>query len=471
MKTPWIVLLTLALFALPTFADAIGERHQARKGLEALRRWNQITCDATALDHTPALRQQMGPGRASRALAMVHLAIFDALNAEVGRYRSYSGVQAIMQPVSVEAAIGQAAHDTLVALFPAQKAGFDTLLAAELAVLRNRPARANGIEVGKRAAAAVLALRANDGSDHPEAIIGVDWTTSDLPGHWRMDPISQIPLALGAHWSECAPFVVESSSQFRVPPPPPMTSPEYTAAFNEVKRLGSINSTERTPEQTVIGIYWGYDGTPGLSAPPRLYNQITLQIAEQMGSDAIETARLLALVNLSMTDATLTVWESKYYYDVWRPITGVREADAGTGPTGAGDGNDATIGDVNWIPLGAPASNVPNGVDFTPPFPAYPSGHAGMGGALFQTLRRFYGTDDISFTFVSDEFNGLTRDSQGNVRPLIPRSFANLSQAEEENGQSRIYLGIHWAFDKTASIDLGRAVANYIFDRALVPLH
>ena len=171
-----------------------------------------------------------------------------------------------------------------------------------------------------------------------------------------------------------------------------------------------------------------------------------------------------------MADAGIAIWESKYYYQFWRPVTGIREADVGSGPTGQGDGNAATLGDPTFTPLGAPASNL-IGPNFTPPFPAYPSGHAGFGGALFETLRKFFGRDNIPFTFVSDEFNGVTRDHDGNFRPLTPRSFASLSEAEEENGQSRIYLGIHWAFDKTEGISQGRNVADYVFDHAFTPLH
>jgi hypothetical protein len=128
------------------------------------------------------------------------------------------------------------------------------------------------------------------------------------------------------------------------------------------------------------------------------------------------------------------------------------------------------LGDPTFSPLGAPASNL-QGPNFTPPFPAYPSGHAGFGGALFQTLRRFYGTDRIPFTFISDEFNGITEDNQGNVRPLIERTFRSLSEAEEENGQSRIYLGIHWAFDKTEGIAQGKRVANFVFDHSFRRRH
>ena len=152
---------------------------------------------------------------------------------------------------------------------------------------------------------------------------------------------------------------------------------------------------------------------------------------------------MLALVNVAMAEAGIAAWDSKYFYNYWRPVTGIREADAGTGPSGLGDNNPATAGDATYSPLGAPASNL-TGPNFTPPFPAYPSGHATFGGALFQTLRNIYGTDNIAFTFMSDEFNGETLDNEGNPRPLLPRSFTTLSQAETENGQSRIYLGIHW---------------------------
>src|SRR5437899_1380612 len=147
-----------------------------------------------------------------------------------------------------------------------------------------------------------------------------------------------------------------------------------------------------------------------------------------------------------------------------------RAINPGIGATGLGDGNPNTAGDVTCSPLGAPASNL-TGPNFTPPFPSYPSGHGGFGGALFQTLRRFYGTDNVAFTFVSDEFNGVTRDNDGNIRPLLPRSFSSLSQAEEENGQSRIYLAMHWSFDKVESILLGRRVGDYVFDNTFVPLH
>ena len=449
--------------------------------INRLRYWNEIAINTSGLDHTPVapgesrvFGEQLGPGRSSRAMAIVHIAIFDSVNAIVGGYKSYTGLSPISSSTSMDAAIAQAAHDTLIALFPSQKARLDNLLAEDLGQIRTWDGRAktNGINLGRRAAAAILALRADDHSQYTEPQMDVEYLSSNEPGRWRQDPISQIPIALGAYWGKVTPFVLRSGDQFRVPPPPALESPEYAAAFEEAKRLGGdgvVTPTERTTEQTEIGTYWAYDGTPSLCAPPRLYNQIAVQIAEQMGSDVVELARLLALVNVAMADAGVAIWESKYFYDFWRPVTGIREADEGTGPTGLGDGNPETIGDPTFWPLGAPASNL-SGPDFTPPFPAYPSGHAGFGGALFQILRNFYRTDNISFTFVSDEFNGVTLDNDSNVRPLLPRSFSTLSQAEEENGQSRIYLGIHWSFDKTEGIAQGRRVANFVFQNAFVPV-
>jgi hypothetical protein len=495
MKLTAVLLLSLTAtsFARPAagnFKEALGEKFRRQSSQQtnnfptsapdSIHRWNRIAIDATGLDHTPpapgenrAFGEQLGPGRSSRAMAIVHIAMFDAINATVGQYESFTGVTPRSRAISLAAAVSQAAHDTLVSLFSAQTATFDAALAQDLGRVKSRLQKANGIDLGRRIAASLLASRSNDGAELAEEKVGIDYLTSDLPGHWRQDPISLIPLALGAHWGQCRPFVLESTTQFRAPPPPALDSAEYASAYEEAKNLGGdgvVTPTQRTDEQTLIGTFWAYDGTPSLCAPPRLYNEITVHIADQTNLSPLELARLLALVNVAMADTGMAVWESKYYYDFWRPITAIRESDPGTGPTGLGDGNDATIGDPTFTPLGAPASNL-TGPNFTPPFPSYPSGHGAFGGALFQTIRRFYGTDDIAFTFVSDEFNGVTKDNHGNVRPYVARSFSNLSQAEEENGQSRIYLGIHWRFDKTEAIQQGRRVADYVFDHAFLPAH
>ena len=443
-----------------------------------IRYWNEVALDTTGLDHTPVVPgetrvfgEQFGPCRASRAMAIAHIAMFDALNAINGGDQSYTNIPPAPRGTSRHAAIAQAVHDTLTALFVSQAPRLDLLLADELAQIPEGRAKDAGIAIGRSAAEAILALRRDDGSNRADPTIGVDYITSDDPGHWRQDPVSKSPLALGAYWSEVRPFVLLSSNQFRVPEPPKLSSHDYAIAFNEVKALGgdgNVTPTIRTDEQTFIGVFWAYDGTPSLCAPPRLFNQVTAQIAEQMGTEGMDLARLLALVNVVMADSAIACWESKFYWDFWRPVTGIREASRGTGPTGKGDGNSETKADPTFTPLGAPASNL-NGPNFTPPFPSCSSGHACFGGAVFQILRHYYGTDNIAFTFVSDEFNGVTKDNQGNVRPYMPRSFQSLSQAEDEVGQSRIYLGIHWSFDKVEGIFQGRQIADYAVDRIFLP--
>jgi hypothetical protein len=436
----------------------------------AVQRWNRLAIDATGLDHTPpaagetrVFAQQLGPGRSSRALAIAHLALYDATQSAL-RAVAVGSRTDLRDESLCRAAVARATHDALHALFPAQRTALAAALDEDRSAIADATALERGEAIGAAAAVTRLAQRSGDGADHAEPRIGVDYISDDGPGIWRQDPVSRSPLALGARWAAVRPFVLESGAQFRLPPPPALASAEYALAFDEVFRLGSESSAERSAEQKQIGIYWAYDGVPTLCAPPRLYNQVASQIASDRRTGGLELARLLTLVNVSMADAGIAAWDSKYHHTFWRPVTAIREAEAGTGPSGLGDGNAQTTGDAGFVPLGAPASNLA-GPNFTPPFPAYPSGHAVFGAALFQTLRRFYRTDAIAFRFQSDEYDGVTLDADGTVRPSLTRSFSNLTQAEEENGQSRIYLGIHWAFDKTGGIRQGRRIADYVFDR------
>lgn len=425
--------------------------------------WNLIAINAGAVDHSQPVKEQGGPCRTSRALAIVHAAIYDAVNSIDGSNTPYLISVPLGKDSSLDAAVAQAAHDTLVELYPSQSATFDAALSETLSRVTKVVPRLKGQLIGKIVAQVALNNRVNDGSD-----VNMTYTPGDQPGQHREDPLHPGQGFYAPLWGDCKPFGISNADEFQIAPPPALDSPEYAEAFNEVKSLGEKNSMARTSEQTIIGIYWAYDGTAGLGAPPRLYNQIAQVIAQQKKNTPVQNARMFALINIAMADAGICAWNDKYRYELWRPVLGIREADPGTGPSGLGDGNPDTEGDVNWEPLGAPASNQ-SGTDFTPPFPAYASGHATFGAALFQTLRQFYGTDKIPFSFMSDEYNGVTTDQDGNVRPVVVRNYLTLSQAELENAVSRVYLGVHWRFDATSGVEQGRAIATRIFTTKLRP--
>jgi len=433
--------------------------------VDVVLEWNAIALDAVKADFSDPENspEQGGPTGTSRALAIVHAAMFDACNSVDRSYTPYQILVPLAKSASLDAAVARAAHDTLSALYTRQKAVFDQRLVQTLQRVSGGAAKVQGQVVGAICAQAILSARANDGSDDD-----TPYEPGTLPGQHRVDPLHPNQGFLGPNWGGVTPFAITSVDDFLIPPPPPLDSPAYAEFYNEVKEIGAKNSATRTDEQTTIGIFWGYDGTPGLGTPPRLYNQIVRVIAMQKKNSTVQNARLFALVNLAMADAGIACWYEKYNFAFWRPILAIREADAGTGPSGLGDNNPDTEGDVNWEPLGAPASNA-SGTNFTPPFPACASGHATFGSAMFQMLRRFYGTDNIAFSFMSDEFNGVTADQDGNVRPVVVRRYQTLSQADEENGISRIYLGIHWRFDKDEGMDQGRAIANQIFNTTLRP--
>jgi hypothetical protein len=428
--------------------------------------WNQVALEAVKKDYdlgtTP---EQPGPGGTARALAIVHVAMYDAVMAFDRHHLPYLHDYHAAAGASLDAAVAQAAHDTLASLFPRQRASIDAALATSMADVP-AAARSAGVALGQEIAADCLTSREGDG-----AVDDMSFTPGTQPGEWRPDPLHPTQIAWGPNWGQVKPFEIESAADYAMPSVPDMTSQAYTDAFNEVKTLGgngTTTTTTRTADQTEIAIFWGYDGTPGLGTPPRIYNQATRVIAEQQGNTVAENARLFAMVNVALADAAVASWDTKYIENFWRPVTAIRESDPGTGPTGLGDGNADTIGDPNWTPLGAPNDNG-GGTNFTPPFPAYTSGHATFGGAAFGAIREFYGTDDIAFTLPSDEFNGVTRDQNGQVRPVRTRHYDKLSEAIEENGISRIYLGIHWRFDMEEGIKQGEAIARYVAGRFAMP--
>jgi vanadium chloroperoxidase len=395
---------------------------------------------------------------------------------------------------SPDAAVAAAAHATLSALFPSQKALFDARhAAAGLAGPGLTAGHAFGLEVAKR----LLADRQGDPGAGDNG-----YAASMARGAHRPDPDNP---QQGFH----APFYGAASRCFAVtlrheldPPPPVSAAPNspYVRALRQVRGKGIApelagtvpSGTRRTVDETLIGIYWGYDGAADLGTPPRLYNQIVRVVAAAQNNSAAENARLFALVNAAMGDAGILAWDQKYLHDYWRPVVGIREGDGSMGPTGVPGNNVNDDCHSLWLPLGAPKTNSPTQEkNFTPPFPAYPSGHATFGAAALHVTRLFYNVPDGNRapdnlfqgrSFVSDELNGVNRDNRGAVRPRHVRNFPNgLWQMIDENARSRVFLGVHWLFDafavdnaghpdftqRVGGVPLGLTIAEDIFASGL----
>ncbi len=408
----------------------------SRSQAEIVSDWNEIASDTLIANIS-----QQNPGMASRTMAMMNLAIYDSLamtRSDGQAFYTYDGLQPTTSASGVAAA-ATAAHAVLSAIYPDQQSALDASLDGSLSSIAASPTKQAGIALGAFIGQSIVARRASDGYD-----VMIQYQPTNQVGHWQPDPLNPTQQAWGPAWGSVDTFRLPSVTPFMPPPPPALDSQQYADAFNEVKELGALNSTTRTPEQTEIANFWAYDRV-GMGTPMRMYNQALRTIAAQQGNTTEQNAEMFAKATVAMADAGIVAWNAKFEYDFWRPVTGIREADL--------DGNPLTEADPNWVPLGAPE---PMGQNFTPPFPTYVSGHATFGGALFASIADFYGTDEISFMLSSDELNGLVR------------SFDSLSEAMAENGRSRVYLGIHWNYDDTVAQTTGQGVANYISSQAFV---
>jgi vanadium chloroperoxidase len=434
----------------------------ANVGADPILFWNAVALEADRVLHTvldPADFGSRGPCGATRSLAIVHLAMHDAYFGITRRYPPYLGPSLPKPPsgAAPDAAVAGAAHAALSALYPSQQAYFDAQHAA--AGLLASDGDFEGHAFGRAVAARILALRANDPT------LGDDgYAASVAPGHHRVDPDNPTQGFYAPFYGSGSRLFAATARHHLDAAPDPSTR-AYDRALRQVRSQGIAPQLtgvlpaeflpSRTTNETAIGLFWAYDGASGLGTPPRLYNQIIRRIAAARQQDTASNARMFALVNAAMGDAGILAWADKYSYDVWRPVVGIRENDASLGPSGvAGDALTADS-DTGWLPLGAPSTNRPGVKNFTPPFPAYPSGHSTFGAAAFQSVRRFCGVDSpgpdrlaAGLTFVSDELNGVNVDNQGAVRPRLARRFTGgLWQMILENSMSRIFLGIHWSFD------------------------
>lgn len=432
--------------------------------------WNQVALDANKRDfsNVPGTdkpsTEQGGPTLSSRALAIVHLAMYDAHagardTADLPRY-----LQAPPTPTGgthAPAAVAAAAHACLSALYPRQKPHFDE---AHLKAGLTGNGLAAGHSFGLAVAQAMLADRAADPGAGDSG-----YAAPIHRGAHRPDPVNPGQGYHAPFYGARSKLFAVQNQRYQLDAPPAHGSAEYTEALCTVRGQGiapelagtlPASFVKRSVDQTLAGLYWAYDGVRELGTPPRLYNLIAREVAAaRNGTDTDQNARLFALVNAAMADAGILAWEQKYKYNMWRPVVGIREHDESMGPvaTAPADKIDGNC-DPGWLPLGAPASNSGDR-NFTPPFPAYPSGHATFGAAAFHMMRLFYGKPagdraaDTLFpgAFVSEELNGATKDNAGNVRPRHARAFPEgLWQMIVENGLSRVYLGVHWTFDAFA---------------------
>lgn len=367
--------------------------------------------------------------------AIVHVGIYDAVESIDGRYQPYYA-RVPGATGSLSAAAAKAGRDLLIGLFPLQSATVDAEYASYLAA-NGIDANDPGISVGAQAAAAILALRSSDGRFPPSP---APFFGSNAIGQWRPTlsllpppPPSGAP-GLTPWLASVTPFTMKSDSQFRVEPPPALTSTTWAEDYNETKSVGAFNSVTRTPEQTDIGYFWADSG-------PLLWQNALRYISRTYLSDTGDSARMFALADTALADAQIACWDSKYFYNFWRPITAIRLGDE--------DGNAATIADPNWQPL----INTPN-------FPEYPSGHAAISGAVSHILRLFFGTDQVNFQIITTNPNAVQKT----------RTFARFSQAEDEVIDARVYVGIHYRNSDRVARAQGLQVANWVFKNFFRPI-
>jgi hypothetical protein len=366
----------------------------------------------------------------TRSFAILHTAIYDAVNSIDRRHAPYQvSLADAPRNASVEAAAAAAGHEVLVALYPKFQSQLDADLQQSLAEIPDGAGKAAGIAVGVTVADRILQLRSNDGS-----AASVPYVFGTAPGDYESTPPNFPPQPQFTQWPKVTPFALQSASQFRPGPPPALSSEEYADVFNEIKSLGIENSTTATPDEALTGHFWNGNIQD-------YWNEITQTASLAHHLSTAKSARLFALVNLSLADSVIAFYDAKYTYNFWRPVTAIRSADTNINPD--------TVADPNWLPE----------TTTTAPDPSYPGAHAVISEAAAEVLRTFFGRDHFDFQVTSEVMPGTTR------------SFTTLSAAAEEATMSRLFAGQHFRSDLTTGNRLGRDVADFVFDHFFGPIH
>ncbi|XIA63564.1 vanadium-dependent haloperoxidase [Bradyrhizobium sp. TZ2] len=371
-----------------------------------------VIMDWNAKADAIAAEKQILPAQHSRALSILHIAMFEAVNAVERRYAPYKLALSADRSTSKEAAAAAAAHDVLLTVYPDRKSELDAALAASLSGIAETEAKSKGIELGKKAADGVIAFRASDGSTVPES-----YRPYAKPGVYVP---TAMPLfsTIGA----TTPWVMTSSSQFRPGPPPALDSQTWTRDLNEIREIGGRNSGKRTAEQTTIGRFWFLTGA-------RTYNPIVRQAAIAKNMDVVDCARLFALTSIAGNDAIVAVFDAKFHYNFWRPVTAIRNADITLNP--------ATPREESWLPLGD-----------TPMHPEYPCAHCITSAAISTVLRNIVGDDFGEFSLSSP------------TAPGAMRKWTRVQDYSDEVANARIYAGFHYRFSTEVGKDMGRKIGE-----------
>jgi hypothetical protein len=367
----------------------------------------------------------------TRSFAIMHAAIYDAVNAIDRTHKPYLvRLTGVSRFASGDAAADTAAHAVLVTLYPNFQTTLDAQLQQLLAQIPEGADKAEGISIGQTVADRILALRSNDGS----ANAPIPFIFGTAPGDYQSTPPNFPKQPQFTNWSQVTPFALERANQFRPGPPPALTSDTYSDVFNEVRSLGIAGSTTATPDQALTARFWN-------GAIQNYWNEIAQTAALAHSLTTVQNARLFALLNLTIADGVIAFYDAKYTYNFWRPVTAIREA--------ASDGNPKTLPDPNWLPE----------VGNTTPDPAYPGAHAVISASGASVLISFFQGNHFDFTVTSE------------VLPGADRSFTSFSAAAEEATLSRIFAGVHFRSDLTTGQRLGREVAAFVVESFFTPVH
>jgi hypothetical protein len=399
----WIYLGASLWFGITSMARA-----------DVITDWNQQAVNA-------GYAAQVTPGVSARNIAMVHIAIFEAVNSIEPRYTPYRKRFSVDPNASHEAAAAAAAHHILVRAYPEQTKEFDKTLEAALAAVPDGPPKTEGTQLGEQAARAILDERRSDGADaantyRPFTVAG-KYVPTDFP--------------VMSSWGVVRPFALKRGSQFRPVAPYPLTSTQWAKDYTEVKKMGAKTGSARTPEQTEIARFWALVG-------PATYNPVARQLSAAKNLDVVDNARLFALFSIAAADAGVAIFEAKYKYNFWRPVTAIRNGDL--------DGNNATERDPTWEPLIR-----------TPVHPEYPCAHCTFQSTAASVLRTFFGSDAASFKLTSTTAPGVTR------------SFSKLSDYVAEVVNARVYDGVHYRKSGEAGAAMGQKIGEYTVQNFLKP--